>query len=187
MSEKPSVHWMEGLLTLFNAPFPYEREDPRLLGFFIGQQIIGLYAIEMLLKYALDNAGTSYGQHHNLQKFFKQLSPDNRRAVEKKYIEILNSKEAWTWDIAKTANSLLQYLGKNAITDTRYFPETDRAHVSGSASILFAPRLLYPLVYALFIELHNYPNGSIEKRYDTKFESLAEALKQDQQRMQKGF
>ena len=44
----------------FNAPFPHGPEDPRELGFEVGRQIIGLYLIELLLKYALDVAQTPY-------------------------------------------------------------------------------------------------------------------------------
>ena len=75
----------------------------------------------MLLKYALDNAGVSHGQHHNLQELFRNLSRQRRRAVERKYKEILNSEVQRTWDVARTAESFLKYLGENAITDTRYF------------------------------------------------------------------
>ena len=55
---------MEGLLAHFEAKFPYDTNDPRKMGFFVGQQITGLYIIEMLLKYAMDNAGVPHGQHH---------------------------------------------------------------------------------------------------------------------------
>ena len=181
---KPNIVWMEGLLTLFNAPFPHDHDDPHKMGFNVGQQIVGLYLTEMLLKYALDNSGVSHGQHHNLHELFRNLSRHRRRAVERKYTEILNSQESWAWDVAETVDSLLRYLGENAITDTRYFWEPDRNHVDESASILFAPRMLRPLIYALVIVLHNYPGKPITKRYDTTFQSLAESLKQDQQQVQ---
>lgn len=179
-TKKPDVHWMEGLLAHFEAKFPYDTNDPRKMGFFVGQQITGLYIIEMLLKYAMDNAGVPHGQHHNLQELFRNLSRPRRRAVERKYTEILNSEVESEWDIAKTAESLLQYLGENAITDTRYFWEPDRNHVGKHASILFAPSMLRPLVYALFIVLHNYPSKPVVKRYDTTFRSLAESFEQDE-------
>ena len=182
--KKPKIVWMEGLLTLFEAPFPHDRNDPRKLGFGVGQQITGLYIVEMLLKYALDNSGVSHGKHHNLHDLFIKLSRPHRRRVERKYTEILNSDTNWTWDVAKTADSLLRYLGESAITDTRYFWEPDRTHVGESASILFSPRMIHPLIYALFIELHNYPSKPIVKRYDTTFQSLAESYKQDEQRVQ---
>ena len=182
--KKPDIVWMEGLLTLFEAPFPHDRNDPRKLGFSVGQQITGLYIIEMLLKYALDNSGVSHGKHHHLHDLFIKLSRPHRRRVERKYTEILNSNTDLTWDVAKTADSLLRYLGEGPITDTRYFWEPNRTHVVESASILVAPPMLRPLIYALFIELHNYPSKPIVKRYDTTFQSLAVSLKEDEQRVQ---
>ena len=181
---KPNIVWMEGLLDLFHAPFPHDSDDPRKMGFGVGQQIVGLYIVEMLLKYALDESGSSHGQHHNLRELFRNLSRPRRRTVERKYTEILNSREASAWDVAETADSLLRYLGDNAITDTRYFWEPGRDHVGKDASILFAPNMLYPLIYALFIVLHNYPSKPIVKRYDTTFQSLAASFKQDEQRAQ---
>lgn len=185
MSKKPSIDWMEGLLVLFNATFPYECNHPHYRGFSVGRQIIGLYIIEMLLKYALDDSGASHGAHHNLHELFRQLSSDNRRAVEQKYTEILNSELDWTWDIAETVDSFLQYFGRNAITDTRYFWEPDRTHHEYAAS-LFVPEILHPLIGALLIVLHNYPYPSelIVKQYDTIFKPLPEYLKQNQRRMQ---
>ena len=181
--KKPNIVWMEGLLTLFDAPFPHDVDDPRRMGFAVGQQIVGLYIIEMLLKYALDDHGSSHGQHHNLHELFRNLSRPRRRAVQRKYEEILNSEVEWAWDVAETVDSLLQYLGNNAITDTRYFWEPDRNHLGEHASILFAPRMLRPLIYALFVELHNYPSKPITKRYNTTFQSLEESLRRDQQEL----
>ncbi len=179
---KPVIVWMEGLLTLFDASFPHDVNDPRKMGFEVGRQIIGLYIIEMLLKYALDDSGASHGQHHNLHELFRNLSRPRRRAVQRKYTEILNSEADWAWDVAETVDLLLHYLGENAITDTRYFWEPGRHHAAEHASILFAPGMLRPLIYALFIVLHNYPSKRIVKRYDTTFQSLAESLREDQQR-----
>ena len=175
---KPHIFWLEGLLTKFNAPFPYDdADDPRRFGFSVGQQIVGLYLAEMLLKYALDHSGASHGQHHNLHELFRNLSRQRRRAVERKYIKILNSTMASALDVAETLDSILCYLGENAITDTRYFWEPSRSHISEQASILFAPDLINPMINALFIVLHNYPSKPIKKRYDTTFQSLAESLK----------
>ena len=171
---KLDVVWLEGVLDFFNTPFPHDPDDPRRLGFNVGLQIVGLYLTEMLLKYALEHAGVSYDQHHNLHRLFIDLPESHRGAVEQKYTEILNSATDWTWDVAETVDSLLTYLGLDAITDTRYFWEPGRTHV-GDRSILFAPRMLHTLIYALFIVLHNYPSKPIEKRHDTTFRSLAES------------
>ena len=181
---KPDIVWMEGLLTLFDATFPHDGNDPRKVGFNVGKQIVGLYIIEMLLKYAMDDSGRSHGQHHNLHELFRNLARPRRRAVQRKYTEILNSEQSCAWDVAETVGSLLLYLGMNAITDTRYFWEPDRNHVGEHASILFTPRMLRPLIYALFIVLHKYPSKPIVKRYNTTFQSLAESLTQDQERTQ---
>ena len=185
---KLNVVWLEGVLDFFNAPFPYDdrSKDPRWIGFGVGQQTAGLYLTEMLLKYALDHSGVSYDQHHNLHRLFTDLPESHRSAVEQKYTEILNSETDSTWDVAETVDSLLTYLGRNAITDTRYFWEPDRTHVSEEASILFAPRMLRPLIAAIFIALHGYPyvKGSLDKRYDTTFQSLAESFKEDRQHVQ---
>ena len=56
------------MLDCFNASFPYDTDDQRRLGFVVGQQIVGLYLAEMLLKYALDHSGVSYDLHHNLHR-----------------------------------------------------------------------------------------------------------------------
>ena len=185
ISKKPDIVWMEGLLSLFDAPFPHGPDDPRGRGFKVGRQIIGLYIVEMLLKYALDDSGASYRSNHKLHELFKKLSPGSSRAVEQKYKELLNSYQEWSWDVAKSADSLLRYLGKTAITDTRYFWEPNRTHLGKHASILIMPDAIYCLLYALFIVLHGYPSEPFVKRYDTKFRSLAEFLEQDQQRIQR--
>ena len=183
-SKKPNIVWMEGLLNLFNAPFPHKPHDPRELGFKIGRQIIGLYIVEMLLKYALDTHGTGHGENHDLPELFRNLPRKRRLAVEKKYRQILNSRTEWTWDVARSVDSLLRYLGKNAITDTRYFWEPGRNHVAEHASILIMPETIHSLIYALFIVLHDYPSQPIVKRYETTFRSLKDSLEQDQKQMQ---
>ena len=182
--KKPNIVWMEGLLTHFEATFPHGSGDPREAGFKVGQQIVGLYIIEMLLKYALNDYGVSHGKHHDLHELFRNLARPRRRAVQRKYTEILNSEVDWTWDVAETVDSLLVYLGENAITDTRYFWEPNRNHVGEHASILFAPGMLRPLIYALFVVLHGYPSKPIVKRYDTTFQSLAESFEEDQLRVE---
>ena len=134
-AKKPNIHWMEGVLAHFETKFPYAADDPRRLGFGVGQQIVGLYIVEMLLKYALDNAGVPHGHHHNLHQLFKNLSRQRRRAVQRKYTELLNSEFEWAWDVAETADSLLQYLGITpsrtpAISGSRIVPISVRMHQS---------------------------------------------------------
>ena len=128
---------MEGLLTLFQATFPHDADDPRRMGFGLGQQVVGLYIVEMLLKYALDD-GVPHG---HLQDLFRNLSRQRKRAVERKYKDLLNSEFDWAWDVAETVDSILEYMGNNAITDTRYFWEEGRSHAADHASILISPRM----------------------------------------------
>ena len=181
--QRPDIVWMEGLLTLFDVAFPHKPDHPRRMGFSQGKQVVGLYIVEMLLKYALDYAGSSHGQHHDLQDLFRKLPRQRKRAVERRYREILNSEQDWAWDVAETADSFLHYLGGNAITDTRYFWEPGRSHLAEHASIMIAPGMLRPLIYALFIELHNYPTQPIVKRYETTFVPLAKCLEEDQAKL----
>ena len=133
----------------------------------------------MLLKYASDDVGVVHGKHHNLQELFRNLPRQQRSQVERIYKQLVNSNKEWAWDIAKSVDSFLQYLGDNPITDTHYFWEPDRTHIADHASILIMPNDIQNLVYALFIALHNYPTQPIEKRYDTKFPSLADSLEKD--------
>ena len=102
--------------------------------------------------------------------------------MEKKYKEILNNESERTWDVAETAESLLRYLGKEPITDTRYYWEEGRTHLREHASILISPRMLRPLIHSLIIALHNYPSQPIVKRYDTAFDSLTESFDEEQHR-----
>lgn len=166
-----NISWLEGLLAYFRLPFPHESEDPRSLGFQVGQRVIGLFLTEMLLKYALDDCRRGFSRNHNLHRLFKNLPCPRRRAVERKYKEILYYGVSWTWDFARSADSLLQTSGGNPITETRYFWEQ-----SGSGVVHLSPGPLIPLVYALLIELHNYPQaGRLIRRYDTTFVPFEEA------------
>lgn len=98
--------------------------------------------------------------------------------MERRYKEILNNTVERTFDVAETADLLLRYLGKDAITDTRYYWDPNRTRFNGCTSIMIAPRMLRPLVHALFIELHNYPNDTfVKRRYETQFVSLEETFK----------
>ena len=162
----PNKFWLEGLLEYFNVPFPHESGDPRTLGFQVGQRMIGLYLSEMLLKYALDNLDREFSRSHNLYSLFKKLPRPRRRVVARKYDEILHNRVSSTWDYARSVESLLQYSGDNPLTETRYFWEARSRH----AAIPLSPGPIMPLVYALFIELHRYPqDGPFRKRHETVF------------------
>ena len=171
---RPSKFWLGGLLGYFNVPFPHESVDLSTMGFQIGQRVIGLYLAEMLLKYALDDLNREFSRSHNLYSLFKKLPRPRRRAVAKKYNEILYNRVSSTWDYAQSIESLLQYLGDNPLTETRYFWEARPRH----ETIPLSPNTLIPLVYSLFIELHGYPQvGPLKKRHETVFLSLEESLR----------
>ena len=176
---KLSVVWLEGVLDYFNVPFPHEPEDPREIGFGVGKQIVGLYLIEMILKYALDDAGKPYDRSHSLRDLFLILPSERRSAVEDKYSQILSNGVSETWDFASSVESFLEYLGDDPLTDSRYFWERERPH---NMSIVFFRHNLSLLIYALFIALHNYPEGSaLKKQYETKFISFEESLKEQEE------
>ena len=179
--KKPNKTWLEGMLSLFDAPFPHKKGDPRLMGFNVAKQVLGLYIIELLFKYALDDCGKGHGHGHDLHTLFETLPQEKRLAVEQKYIEILESQMSSAWDVERSVDAFLQYLGKNPITDTRYFWEEGRSHLVEHASILMMPDGIRRLLFALFIVLHNYPTKPIIKRYDTTFRSLKESLENDSQ------
>ena len=167
-----SIFWSEGLLDYFNVPFPHESGDPRSLGFQVGQRMIGLYLVEMLLKYALDDSNRMFGRNHNLHSLFKKLPRPRRRAVAKMYDKVMYNRVSSTWDFARSVESLLQYSGDNPLTESRYFWEQTEKPV------LLSPGPLIPLVYALFIELHGYPHDStILKRCDTVFLPFEDSLR----------
>ena len=166
-----SVLWLEGLLEYFNVRCPHDVNDPRYVGFQLGQRVVGLYLAEMLLKYALDDLQRPFGNGHDLLSLFNILHRADRRAVERTYQAILGNHVPWTWDYARSVDSLLQYSGNNPITETRYFWEFDRPIIP------LSPVTLMPLIYALLIELHDYPSGtSLLKKHKTGFVSLEETL-----------
>ena len=166
---KPDIHWLEGVLDYFNTQCPHEEDDPRTIGFTVGRQVIGLYLVEMLLKYALDDLGVEHPTSHNLLDLFRKLPRPRRRAVERKYQQILRNRAQEAWDFQKSVDEFLQFLGNNPITDSRYFWERS------DPGLLFMPNRLADVVHALFIELHNYPESAPPaNRFDTKFIPFAE-------------
>ena len=173
---KPTL-LMTGVLDYFNAPVQHDRRQALGAGVSdnVGRQIIGPYIVELLLKHALENPGYK----HDLHDLFMKLTSQQRCAVEQKYTELLNTEKDVAWDVAETVDSLLRYLGKNAITDTRYILEPGLHHAVEGASIVVDPGMLRPLIHALFNVLHEYPLETMVKRYDTTFKPLTEFIKQD--------
>ena len=175
-----SVSWLEGVLDYFNVSFTRGSKDRGMIGYTVGQQIVGLYLTEMLLKYAMNRAGQPYGRIHNLSELFSELPKSSRSAVESKYSQLLADEVAETWDFASSVDSFLKFLGDDPLTDSRYFWERSRPY---GGSILFTVKDLRQLIYALFIALDDYPEGfPLEQRYETKFISFEESLKEREQR-----
>ena len=146
----------------------------RALGWDIGRQIIALYLLEMLLKTYLERRDVTHVINtHNLALLFRRLSKNRRDTVEQIYTQILNSEVEWTWDICRTVECFLDFLGKNPIGKSRY--PWQQQHIG----TLFAPGKLRPVVVALYIGLHEYPyeTGALDKRFDTQFRSFSESRK----------
>ena len=176
---RPNIVWMEGMLSLFEAPFPYDKEDRRTIGFGVGRQIVALYLVEIILKCAQSDLAVMRRSRHNLASLFHHLSLQQKAHSESTYQALLNSNAEWNWDIAESVKALLNYLGKSAFTDTRYFWDPKRTHTASDVSILVMPDTLRNLLYALFISLHDYPSEPISKRFDTTFRSLEDSLKNE--------
>ena len=164
------VHWLEGFLGCYRVEFPFEDDDPRTLGFSVARQIVGLHLVELLLKYALDGLKIEFARDHDLGSLFRALPAEVRGGAERKYVQILRGSPRETWEFARSIESLLAYLGREAITESRYFWEPQE-HREGGASIVFSRWSLQNLIYALFIALHGYPERDAGERpdFDTKF------------------
>ena len=167
------IRYVEGIADYSQMQPSYKDEntDARVLGWAIGRQIVSLYLVEMLFQCYFQCQGVTSGiATHNLARLFRKLPQELREAVEKTYGQILNSEVEWTWDVCRTVDSFLYFLGTNPITNTRYPWQQDEG-------TLFAPNKLRPLIYALYIELHGYPyeEGSLDKQYDTEFRSFADS------------
>ena len=166
----PDIFWLEGLLNYFNVPFPHGNDDPRKTGFDVGRRITGLYLIEMILKYAIDDLDRDFGRGHNLYSLFKKLPRPRQRSVEKRHHKLMRATTELAFDHERKVASHLEYLGDDPITDTRYF------WLDRKRDVLLSARPLVTVIYAMFIELHGYPeSGSIAKRFDTQFIPFEEA------------
>ena len=73
---KPDITWIEGLIDYSFTDVDYGDDDVghRSFGIVVGQFVVGTYAIELLLQYALDERGISYRQKgHNLSDLYSKL------------------------------------------------------------------------------------------------------------------
>ena len=158
----------EGLAEYYNQSCPFVDEgDFRKTGWDIGRQMVAQHLIETLLKIALERQGVANVRTHNVGHLYRQLAADKRTAVERRYKMFLNAGVEWTWDVYATVPAFLRFLGTNPMKGTRYPLQR--------AETLYSPNAYRPLIYSLFIELHNYPVKGFDftRRYDTKFKSLS--------------
>ena len=58
--------WVEGLLDYFNMECPPNLSEELRFGFAVGRQVVGLYIIEVLLKYTREGRKRPYRKDHNL-------------------------------------------------------------------------------------------------------------------------
>lgn len=145
--EKPQeipLKTMEGIFTFAHIPFPESgikkalREEGRSddlsenlkFGFIMAKSIVSLYTIEILLKYAHQQIDKRAGSElktkwgHNICKLFADLPEEKQRKVEALYQE--RAKEIVHENRAEKViplKSLLDVLGRDPITDLRYFWE----------------------------------------------------------------
>ena len=117
----------------------------------MGQRMVGLYLVEMILKYALDNSDRTFSRNHNLYGLFRRLPRPSKLSAEKEYANLMPKSPLRN---ARVQGDLAQYLkglGEDPITDLRYFWEGRRANIS------LSPRSRIPVVFALLTALHEYP------------------------------
>ena len=159
--------WVEGLIDCFNTRPPSDQPEHTAFGFALGKQVVGLYIVEVLLKYTREKRKRPYRHDHNLRRLFSGLSPRDKKRIEDKYQDIVRSSSKPALDIESSASRLLTYLGNNPITRTRYFWEHSHP-TTPSMSILVAPHMLTPLLYAILIQAHKYPANVGKNRHRPK-------------------
>ena len=176
---RPSIVWMEGMLSLFEARFHTIRGSARTIGFGVGRQIVALYLIEIILKCAQSDLAVMRRSRHNLASLFHHLPPQQKAHSETTYRELINSNTEWNWDICRICNGLAQLSREECVYRHTLLWDPRRTHAEPDVSILIMPDTLRNLLYALFISLHNYPSEPISKRFDTTFRSLEDSLKNE--------
>ena len=177
------IYNVEGVLDYFQEACLYKSTDLRLIGWSLGRQVVAQYLVEIILKCAhLKYVQYVLPHGHSLRDLFDGLPAPQRQKVEAKYREILHSQVKSTWDVFQTVESFLAFLGANPITESRYYWDKDSASNTlgvGYFQGLVSPDSYRPLIYSLYIILHDYPSRSMVARYDTKFESLRRSLKNE--------
>ena len=168
--KKPDKDWLMGLRHYYGQQFPRGENDPRRLGFAVGSQIVGLYLAEMLLKYALDEHSIGYPEDHDLEGLFQLLPALEQECLRTCHARILHSQPGHAWDFERTIDDLLAFLHGDPFTESRYFWDAETVEGEG---VLFAPRILVPLIDALFTELHDVDLAPAGREFhERNFESF---------------
>ena len=126
------------------------------IGFSQGRMIVGLHLIEIMIKRFLSSYNIGNLKTHNLLKLYNKIPIFDRIRIGKIYPDFYWNK-SWIWDFSETVESFLRFLGKDPITSTRYFWDSE-------VKLLFMPNRLVCLIHALIIGLHNYPYKQIIRK-----------------------
>lgn len=173
----------EGLIDFCQAAAPYEdTDDRRQIGWNLGRQIIAQHVVELALKVELAKHRPKVPKNHDLGQLFRALPQRRRNKAEKVYHAILKNSVAETWDVFRTIDSFVRFLGANPSVETRYY--WDDNSVSNTLGVdsfanLISPQAYVHLVYALMIAFHEYPTKPPKDKFDTRFISLKDSLTKD--------
>ncbi len=172
----------EGLLDFCRARGTYDKDDRRLIGWNLGRQIIAQHMIELALKVELAKHRPKVPKNHDLGQLFCALPQRRRKKAEKVYCEELQNSVKETFDVFRTIDSFLKFLGHNPSVETRYYWDEDS--VSNTLGVnhfvnLIAPDDYTRLVYALMIAFHDYPTNPMKHNFDTRFIPLKESVNKD--------
>lgn len=104
----------EGLLDYCQAAFDYDDpNDRRRLGWNLGRQIIAQHVVELALKVELAKYRQAVPKNHDFRYLFNALPARRRKKAESTYQTILRCKVKETWDVFRTVESFLEFLGDN--------------------------------------------------------------------------
>ena len=155
-AEIPSMFFFEGILVMTHNRGHLGTDGPHDP---VGRTILGIYLIEISLKLALQKAHIPYGYHHNLYRLYTHLPKEKRDAVEKKHDEIFPIQKRQKWhnsENLKSVAAFLKSLGRDPITDTRYFWDS-KLWNSENGRFIFMPDDIDRMSRVLVTALHDRP------------------------------
>ena len=166
---RPNKTWMLGLRDYFTQqPSTTAKENTRL-GFAIGRQMVGLYLIEIALKFALDERTIKYTKSHNIEVLFSSLPEDVRERLRCRYVRILHSEPGHAWGFQASIDDLVRHLAGDPITVTRYYWDS---RTTKRGIVQFNPAMLVALVDAILCELHGFDLGQPIEEFERDFQSF---------------